>query len=696
MTRCLCLLLLTMLIAWLPVCAAVPDPGERTRTRLALSEGWETATDLHGDAPRDAWARQLPDAAPVTFPTRWDDDATAGTASGAVWYACTVTLPEKTGETGVSLVFDEPVGVFDVYSDGTLLSHFFGNGLTRRVLLAGAPGSSHRVSLRLARAGLPAAIRRVVSCGLGAMSLELLPPVRLDSITPAFSLASDLLTIRYHVTAAAACHADLAISVLPVTGRGPGTHLKKPVPLELPAGDTDGAYTIATGALTRWSPDAPRLYRLSVDVGVTGSRERDGIQQIIAPCAVTFSTDHQLLVNGTRVTLRGLRLPGGAPPPSPEAVYGGNGQTGLHAELRNARKGGYAIALSDKLALTEELLEFSRAQHLTEMVLMRRAGYNAVLADGAALSDAVLRLADRLGMLVIAEIPPAREGDVPGEPEIAATLSALGHHPSIVAWTWQSSGQARDEVLALRTLDPIRPALVREPGRTRLFAASSADGEEIVALDEASFPDASGWLRAVQQAGPGEGALLITGTVAGAAPGPRFTDQLGELTRLTTVREAIESVLCARAPCGYFLRPARNGTLTGLVTPAGMPTQAYFAAAASNALCLLTLRVSLAEGQLRPKLVLVNERGATGRYRLHRLVTTPDGLTAAAWTDVDDPVSISASRRQEPAVRAHPDILGPIPTDAGPGQYRVQFILSLGSRVFAASQTVTVTVPASR
>ena len=679
------LLLLAALSGFVPVSARVFHAGERERATIALTDGWEYAPDPQGTAPRDRWATQLPEGKPIKLPTRWDDDPLTRDCTGAVWYARTLSLPEKLEHAGALLVLESPVGLIDIYYDGVLRDHFLGNGLTHSLQLAGEPNSQHRLTLRVDRQGLPAALRRVGSCGLGGISLELLPAIRLRSVILTPSLTSQTMTVQCRISADMACKAELNLRIMPFNGRSAVEKTKKPIPLDLKAGSTTQSFTISIKSLKRWSPSTPQVYRLYADLVLPG-KTHDSCEVLCGACSATFSPKCQLLLNHTRVTLRGLRLPGGVPPPSPVAVA-----QALAADLNTAKKGKYPIMLSEGVPLTGEVLSVANSLGLAEMLLVRRAGYNTLMADGASLSEDVLTLADLLGIMVIAEIPPAlpptsEKADAGLQCDLRTAIETLGHHPCIIAWCWTSLGTPATEVAALRELDPCHAALVRTPKGSFMFNQTATVGDKFTEFDPLDVADKDGWLSALQDAGAGRLPVLVSGTTLESLPDATLAGQQGEQHRLYALRQQIiETVLRARFPMGYFVRPAHGETYTGLALANGQLTQASFAAMSYNTPGIILLRVTQQENALLPDALLINSAGATSTYQLYRLVTFPNGLT-----EMQKPRQVKESLLSGDPAEDLSDTLPPIPVEAS-GEYCVQYVLSTAGKVFATSQPVRIT-----
>ncbi|HEY3377204.1 MAG TPA: hypothetical protein VGL77_06870, partial [Armatimonadota bacterium] len=229
---------------------------ERERVTLSLDGPWSSALDPQGSAPRDSWAMTLPQGKPSLLPCRWDDAARMHDFAGAIWYARTFVIPDTAARAAALLVLKNPVGEIDLFLDGTPCGHFLGTGLTRRVPLALPPGATHRLTLRLARPDSGTA----VSCGVGPVSLEFLPPARIETLSP-YATADGTLTLRYRLAADAPCQVTLTFALTSLEGERTLAHVK-PFVLNLPAGMTESTITLVAKHWKPWSPSAPTLYRL--------------------------------------------------------------------------------------------------------------------------------------------------------------------------------------------------------------------------------------------------------------------------------------------------------------------------------------------------------------------------------------------------------------------------------------------------
>jgi hypothetical protein len=618
-----------------------PVTAEQGRVVVSLDNAWSFAADLSGQAQ---WAAALPSPSTLTLPHSW-----AEIGARAVWYARDITLPGAGEPVEVQLNLDHPVGLLDVFLDGKPIAQFHGNGLPRHVRLQDAGGSTHRLALRLGRTGLPSLVGREPIYGLGHITMELLPPTRIDALTAVMDSARQTLAARYRLAAETPVEATLKLEVLAAAGdRVLQRHAET---FDLPAVGASSERVFTLKRMLRWSPrEAGNTYRVHATL-LVGGRVVDERALSCGAAAVTFNGT-SLLLDGQAIGLKGVRLPGGIP-----LIY----TTTLEETLRN------------------------------ELALARRAGFNAIMADGSALPEEVLAVADELGMLVIGEIPAGSDG----LPLIRPTLEACAHHPSIIAWSWAGAGDQAEQLAVLRELDPSRLILLRDGAQSRLIDPRNPAGQVVADLDftlPAGSTDA--WWERLERLEEAGGPVLATGIgveMAAAANGGgadvRGNTATGD-EALGRLRGAVESLRSARQfpLLGYFVRLPDAETLTGLSTPSGNPTNALTTSLAYNGPCAIVMRVkspaALAEQAVLDAAIVCDEH-LQGDYQLYQVVTSvEDGKTAITSREVE-----LTGKTARYDLRNH---LSFAPDRAG--EYRLQLVLSQGDRVIASTRVARITV----
>jgi hypothetical protein len=306
------------------------------------------------------------------------------------------------------------------------------------------------------------------------------------------------------------------------------------------------------------------------------------------------------------------------------------------------------------------------------------------MVDCAACSTALLTCADRTGLLVIADIPLLKTmAAQPPRPDISSMLEACGNHPSIIAWSWTGEIPSADDLALLRRLDPHRILLVRGPHGSLVFSPADMVGQPLSDFDALSYTQQQPWLDALQQAENGTQSLLVSGTLPGDGDTRDLGDRQREMARLCQERLTVESVRRARCALGYFVRPPRGETLTGLTTRDGTLTPLYLAAWSYNKPCSLALRMRKQGEQYHADLILFNDDALPVlNLTLFQVLTPPDGLTVMQQVG-EQLISLSGERRQDLSAMLPAITLG----DAG--SYQVQYILNNDGKVFALSQVIT-------
>ena len=637
--------------------SSAPAAAEQGRMVVSLDASWNFTLDPTGQAPAGEWAAVLPSPVTVTLP-----HSRKITGQGAAWYAREITFPGE-GKVDVLLNLDHPVGTLDVFLDGTHMAHFAGNGLPQSTRLQGDGGSTHHLALRLARAGLPPSARQEPIYGLGHISMELLSPLRIDALSVVMDPQKKTLTARYHLFTPEPANAVFKLEVLTADGKRAITRDQQT--LNLPATGISGEKALSVKRLKSWSPRDPGATCLLRATLLVDGKAVDTRELICGACAVTI-TDEGLQLNGQALQLKGIRLPGGIPmryqPVSERKTDAGQGNEAaptLEETIRN------------------------------ELALAKRAGFNAIMADGSALPEEVLAAADELGILVVGEIPLED-----GVPLIRATLEACAQHPCIIAWSWAGAG---NQIADLRVLDPSRPILLRDGAQSRLIGPRETEGR-VVADFDLSLPvaQAEDWWDRLQQLEEGRRPVLATGLGIEMAALPNSAEGIRGNTAegneaLGLLRGVVESLRRGRhfPLFGYFVRLPEAETLTGLSTPEGNPTNALTTSLAFNQSCAVVMRVKSAvavDEQTILDAAIVSDAHLQGEYQLYQVVTTPaDGRTAITAHELE-----LTGKSEQYDLRK---LLSFTPERAG--EYRLQLVLSQDDRVIASTQVARITVSSS-
>lgn len=620
------LAVLSLLSAFPAGAARDPLSAPDRRTEQVLDAAWQYAEDPEGVAPRAEWAVELPAPKLVTLPHVWHPSGRFATCD-AVWYATDLTIPADTSDASALLHIDNAVGGLEVFLDGAPIASLFGNGLPRRVVLHGAPGSRHHLACRIDRTRLPHTWPTTIGCGLGPVRISALPAMRIDRVSPLPNPAGNSVTVRYHLSANKPGDAVLRLEVYAPGKRLAVAHQTLPIRF---AGDTvEGERVLMLKNITRWSPRLPQFYRLRAILTANG-RPVDTCDLPFGAAEFTLK-NRTFFLNGEPILLKGLRLCGGA-----ELVSG----PPVEAVLQQAQ----------------------------------RAGFNAIMTGDVALPERVLTAADNLGLLVIGEIPlGAGPADAPDPcPEVTTAVDTYGAHPSVVVWSWPANGALDRDLVALRACDTARLALVRAGIESQAYKFLSSTGQAF--LD----PDAGQLNLAETSTLPVLATDLSEDTSSDTTASARGPWQ--QERSLGALRAAVESVRRSRHLLGYFVR---TGMDNALITPRqnGVTTKAFTAALAYNQSCIIALRTTGGADGAAAKVdaALINDqRLATGpghRYRLYQMLTLPDGQTHLA--DVCSSVFKYLTGEAIQTLDLLPDSCM-LATDAlrQPGTYHLRLVLS--------------------
>ena len=646
----LILLLVIVSLSTLPSQGKQADGASTAASRqVETLETWDYCVNSDDHSPQVTKWLEPGTAQHLNLPLAWEHFAGTRGCTGAVWYAHDVLFPPQLKAAEGVLTIESPVGLLDVFFDDQHLATIHGIGLTQRLPLPG-PAGSHRLRLRLAYSGLSAAMQQSSSCGLGPISLLWLPVTRIISLSPVMDCAHHLVTVHYRLAADTSGPAQLRFDLLPAEGEKAITHVV--VGMTLTPASQEGEKTFSVAHLKAWTPRlsqsdthwVPQIYRLRASLTVRGHAV--DVRETTCGCCDVALNGLDLLVGGKHTILKGMRLPGGVLP--------------LHdSSLRQMAE--------------------------TELSLISRAGFNTVMADGAALSEDMLTTADQCGLMIVGEIPLAPDAAGATTPAIADTVRACGHHPCLVAWSWESAGtpeQQSRESAALRAVDPARPALLRQGTHSLLVPPYDTFGIPVTDLD---LPESAHWPDLLQQAEEDSNhhLMVISGVgvdIPAGDPNDLSSPVLGVLAELRAMVEQIRSE--RQSPLfGYFIRLRAAGVVTGLSDVDGAPTVAFSTALACNASCLLSLQVKSPTG-FAPEIAatLINDEKLSGEYQLYQVLTSPDGHTAILNNDMN----LSGDR-----IQGNLENLFTLPIDQD-GEYRLQLVLTQNNALVAATQVVSI------
>ncbi len=326
------------------------------------------------------------------------------------------------------------------------------------------------------------------------------------------------------------------------------------------------------------------------------------------------------------------------------------------------------------------------------MALIRRAGFNAIMADGAALPDEALTIADRLGLLVIGDIPLGAPDATGAElPDISATVERLGGHTSLVAWSMASGGGTDRALAMLHALDPARPVLLRSGVNSKIIVGAHAAGTFEDIDTTLTLPVPAAWASTLHRWETSNKPVLISGfgiapaagnaaaasapttpslpndALTGATDDP-LAERGVEERALSEIRGVVESMRYAKNALGFFVRPLRGGSLSGLNTRNGIPTSAFTDAVEYNEPDMIVLRAAPAEAagaRVRLEAAIINDLHQVGHYHLYQVLTSPDGKTSIT----EHNLTLDGRRVQDISTLA-------AIAASGAGDYRLQLLLA--------------------
>jgi len=519
-----------------------PRPDWRRQAWLNLNGDWEFAFDDAGIGVDAGWARAEVDF-PLTIrvPFPWTTslsgvDRDTGDAGGVGWYRRTVVLPAGFGAAGrrVHLIVGaadwhtrvwvngEPAGESD---NGYLPLRLDVTDLLQTAAAgdAGDPfgGQPQRLTLRVADPGNAADYPHgkqgspwyAHTAGIWqTVWLEEVAPVSLARLSLTPDLPGQRFQVQVELAAAAPAAATLAASGPPVAAcslqcwaRGQGGQ-----PL-LEASLTPGepaSLVLPARWLPPWSPAQPHLaelhWRLQCgDLPADELRTTVGLRAV-ARGQVPGQSYQAVLLNGQPVYLRGVLLQGYWP------------QSGYTAP--------------DEASLVRDL------------ELARSSGFNLVRLHIKVEEPRLLHHADRLGLLVDADVPcggifPLATGDTPAarvrwQRTLEGLIARDAGHPAIVWWTlfnedWgllgadgaydeDRQGWVREMLAHTRQLDPTR--LVEDHSTLRFdhLAGTDFDSFHLYGDDPAVFgAELDRWVAGLA---PGSGYNFLAGEAKDGAP----------------------------------------------------------------------------------------------------------------------------------------------------------------------------------
>jgi beta-glucuronidase len=436
------------------------------RQRADLSGFWDFRFDPADEGLGQGWGAGFDPAEIIAVPASWNDQfADWRDYTGVAWYQTAFDLPWGWRDQKIFVRFNAVSYLTEVWLNGERLGEHEGGYLpfafdiTDRVKEAGNL-LVVRVDGNLARdrvppgnlAGLPGAAFPTVNypdtsfdffpfCGIQRPVLLYTEPR--DAITDLTAVteidgANGVVRVRIARTPGDALAARVALA-------GHGAHLSTTVTLEKSAAEV--TLTVPDAAL--WSPDAPNLYDLRVELLREGA---------VVDCYTLAIGIRTIAVEGERLLLNG----------EPVKLVG----FGRHEDFPVVGKG-----------LLPALI-------VKDYALMRWIGANSFRTSHYPYSEQMMDMADRLGFLVIDETPAVglfffEEGlekrNRLCQQMIREMIDRDKNHPSVIMWS--IANEPHTARLEAREAYYRDFTVIEHPSRPEAVAAFRAQTELVRALD---------------------------------------------------------------------------------------------------------------------------------------------------------------------------------------------------------------------
>jgi beta-glucuronidase len=391
------------------------------RQHIDLAGFWDFWFDPDDKGKDVGWSEGLPRCRPIAVPASWNDQF-AGWRDylGPAWYQTRFDLPWGWGEQRVYARFGSANYLAQVWLNGAPLGQHEGGHLPfefdvtphlraeGNLLVARVegelapdrvpPGNIPPGASSHGRGNYPATTFDFFPfCGLQRpVLLYTTPQQAIKDLTVVTEIEGGKGLLRVSLECDGAATARLGL-------RGPGAEIAAPAPLVLACSASDEALlTVPDAAL--WSPDAPNLYDLTVELLADGGSAFDRYTLPIGVRTVAVEGD-ALLLNGEPITLRGF---------------------GRHEDFPVTGRGLLPAVI------------------VKDYALLKWVGANSFRTTHYPYSEQMMDLADRLGFLVIDETPAV--GLFFEEPGLERRLELCRqytqemiardkNHPSVIMWS---------------------------------------------------------------------------------------------------------------------------------------------------------------------------------------------------------------------------------------------------------------------
>ncbi len=391
-----------------------PRPDFERAEWANLNGDWKFGFDKADAGQRERWFQRAPDAFPLTIhvPFPWGSTLSGvGDDAEIAWYARTVRVPAEWKGKRVFLVVGASDWKTDAWLDGTALgSHQGGYTPFEMELVNAKPGTDQVLVLRVDDVARPFKLEGKQGYGNArgiwqTVYLEARPAAFVESVEVHPSLADRLVRLVVRVSEPARAAGQVEVRVGP-SGGAPGTGAAAVASAQqsLSVGSREVRLTIPLGASARaWSLEDPFLYDAVVTLTI-----QDGADVVRTYFGLRDVATADVPGLGPYVTLNG------------QPIY-------LQMTLDQAwNPDGFWNWPTDE-AVREEIL------------IARRLGLNAIRTHVKVEVPRKLYWADRLGVLVMADVPnswgePDESMRADWEHAFRNMVRRDFNHPSIFSW----------------------------------------------------------------------------------------------------------------------------------------------------------------------------------------------------------------------------------------------------------------------
>lgn len=413
----------------------------RQRNRLDLSGIWDFQIDPDDEGLDGGWSDGLPNPRPLAVPASWNEQyPDLRDHLGAAWYELRFQVPESWDDQRVVLRFGSVIYRADVWINGTKLGHHEGGHLPFEFEVDGhlRPDVENRLVVRVENELSPTRVPPGNVAGAMSAILGSYPNTNYDFFPYAGIQRPVILytTPRHYIsdlhfqTVQIGEPARVSVSV-DVAGAGGRLVFRllsesETSPLEASAEMNNGdvAVELDVPNARLWSPSAPNLYRLQVDL-TDQERVIDRVEIEVGIRTVAVEGD-QILLNGEPIYLTGF---------------------GRHEDFPISGRGLNLPVLVRDYALLDWI------------------GANSYRTAHYPYSEEEMSMADRQGLLIIDEIPAVglffEDSDENVETrlqicrrQISDLIARDKNHPSVIMWSVANEPMPPNMMERMRSPNP--------------------------------------------------------------------------------------------------------------------------------------------------------------------------------------------------------------------------------------------------